>query len=184
MLFRSKPLAEARPGWKVLRVLGNLLNVPGFEHESSEAVRDEALQGVDVASKLNNTLHDVSVQPVDFHGAEGSHSGANGAGDIAASLQRVADVPIYFSDAIVRRSAPLQATRDAVQPSAYMHSAALGKLGMKSGEIIMVGQGQGSARLKIVADDTLPQGVVRVAAGHAATAALGAMFGTVTVERA
>ena len=102
----------------------------------------------------------------------------------ALVFQRVADVPIYFSDAIVRRSAPLQATRDAVQPSAYMHSAALGKLGVKSGEIIMVGQGQGSARLKIVADDTLPQGVVRVAAGHAATAALGAMFGTVTVERA
>ena len=179
-----KPLAEARPAWKVLRVLGNLLNVPGFEHESSEAVRDEALQGVDVASKLNNTLRDVSVQPVDFHGAEGSHSGANGAGDIAASLQRVADVPIYFSDAIVRRSAPLQATRDARAPAAYMHSAALNKFGVTAGDVIKVSQGQGSARLNLVVDDTLPQGVVRVAAGHTATATLGGMFGTVTVERA
>ncbi len=164
-----KPLGEARPAWKVLRVLGNLLNVAGFEHDSSEAVRGEALQGVDVAGKLNNALRGLNAQA---------------AASTPAGLQRVADVPIYFSDAIVRRSAPLQATRDAVQPSAYMHSTALGKLGMKSGEIIMVGQGQGSARLKIVADDTLPQGVVRVAAGHAATAALGAMFGIVTVERA
>ena len=170
-----KPLAEARPAWKVLRVLGNLLNVPGFDHESSEAVRDEALHGVDVASKLNNALHDVSVQPMDL----------NGAGDVvAASLQRVADVPIYFSDAIVRRSAPLQATRDASLPAAYMHSAALNKFGVKAGEFIKVSQGQGSARLNLVVDDSLPQGVVRVAAGHAATATLGAMFGTVTVERA
>ncbi|MDR0481501.1 MAG: NADH-quinone oxidoreductase subunit NuoG, partial [Gallionellaceae bacterium] len=38
-----KPQGEARPAWKVLRVLGNLLNVSGFDYESSEAVRDEAL---------------------------------------------------------------------------------------------------------------------------------------------
>ena len=103
---------------------------------------------------------------------------------VLATFQRVADVPIYFSDAIVRRSAPLQATRDAQQPSAYMHSASLGNLGVKSGDMIKVSQGLGSARLTILADDKLPQGVVRVAAGHTATAMLGAMFGTVTVERA
>ena len=164
-----KPRAEARPAWKVLRVLGNLLNVAGFDYDSSEVVRDEALQGVDVVSKLNNAVQGVTVQ-VTTHVADG--------------LQRVADVPIYSSDAIVRRSAPLQATRDAALPSAYMHSAALSKLGVKAGEVIRVSQGQGSARLNLQADDKLPQGVVRVAAGHAATARLGAMFGTVTVERA
>ena len=31
-----RPLGDARPGWKVLRVLGNLLSVPGFDYESSE----------------------------------------------------------------------------------------------------------------------------------------------------
>ena len=40
-----KPLGEARPAWKVLRVLGNLLGLPGFDHDSAEAVRDEALGG-------------------------------------------------------------------------------------------------------------------------------------------
>jgi NADH-quinone oxidoreductase subunit G len=44
--------------------------------------------------------------------------------------------------------------------------------------------GQGSALLAVAADDNLPRGVVRVAAGHAATAGLGAMFGAITVERA
>ena len=38
-----KPRGETRPAWKVLRVLGNLLGLPGFEYETSEEVRDEAL---------------------------------------------------------------------------------------------------------------------------------------------
>ncbi|MEQ1674969.1 MAG: NADH-quinone oxidoreductase subunit NuoG, partial [Candidatus Nitrotoga sp.] len=47
-----QPLGEARPAWKILRVWGNLLEIPGFDQDSSEAVRDEALAGVDIASKL------------------------------------------------------------------------------------------------------------------------------------
>ena len=163
-----KPLGEARPAWKVLRVLGNLLKVPGFEFDSSEAVRDEALKGVDVASKLNNKLQGMAVQ----------------AAPAVSGLQRVADVPIYASDAIVRRSAPLQATQDAMVPQASMHSDELKKLGVQAGDQVKVSVGQGSAKLQVAADDKLPQGVVRVAAGHAATAGLGAMFGAITVERA
>src|SRR5574340_889859 len=41
----AKPLVETRPAWKVLRVLGNLLGVPGFGHDSTEQVRVEALGG-------------------------------------------------------------------------------------------------------------------------------------------
>ena len=36
----TKPLGETRPAWKVLRVLGNLLELDGFDYESSEAVRE------------------------------------------------------------------------------------------------------------------------------------------------
>ena len=57
-----KPLGEARPAWKVLRVLGNLLNVQGFDYDTSEAVRDEVLNGVNVGSKLNNHLQGLTVQ--------------------------------------------------------------------------------------------------------------------------
>ena len=162
-----KPLGEARPAWKVLRVLGNLLKVQGFDFDNSEAVRDEALKGVDVADKLNNTLQGLVVQPA----------------PAAAGLQRVAEVPLYSSDAIVRRSAPLQATHDAKTPGATMHSDEMNKLGVQSGAQIRVSVGQGSVKLQVMADDKLPKGVVRVAAGHAATAGLGPMFGAVTVER-
>ncbi len=163
-----KPLGEARPAWKVLRVLGNLLKVSGFEQDTSEAVRDEALQGIDVAVKLNNAVSGVEVTTAAASGG----------------LQRVSDVPIYATDAVVRRSAPLQATADAAAPQAWLHSDELKKLGVQSGALVKVSQGQGSVSLIAAADDKLPKGVVRVAAGHSATAALGAMFGTITVERA
>ena len=162
-----KPQGEARPAWKVLRVLGNLLKVEGFEHETAQAVRDEAMQGVDVAARLNNAVSGVEAKPATANG-----------------LQRVADVPIYASDAIVRRARSLQATKDAMQPKAWLHSKELSKLGVQAGALVKVVQGQGSALLEVAADDGLPEGVVRVAAGHPATATLGAMFGTITVERA
>ncbi len=162
-----KPLGEARPAWKVLRVLGNLLKVDGFDYETSQAVRDEAMQGVDVAVKLNNAVSGIESKPA-----------------VVSGLQRVADVPIYATDAIVRRAVSLQATTDAAQPKAWLHSKELSKLGVTAGVQVKVAQGQGNALLEVAVDDGLPEGVVRVAAGHPLTAKLGAMFGTITVERA
>jgi NADH-quinone oxidoreductase subunit G len=163
-----KPLGEARPAWKVLRVLGNLLKVDGFDFDTSEAVRDEALKGVDVVAQLNNGISGVEVH----------------VSPAASSLQRVSDVPIYTTDAVVRRSAPLQATSDAATPKVWMHSHELGKIGVTAGMNVKVSQGTATVQLMAAVDDRLPKGVVRVAAGHAATAALGAMFGMISVERA
>ncbi len=167
-----KPLGETRPAWKVLRVLGNLLNVPGFDYDSSEAVRDEVLPKKDgaasVADRLNNLVTGVALQNM---------TGTNSQG-----IQRVSDVPIYFADAVVRRAVSLHKTRDAALPGVVMHGSELRKLGVKSGDIVKVSQGGASVRLAAQADDSLPLQAARVAAGHPLTAALGAMFGTITVE--
>ncbi len=165
-----KPLGEARPAWKVLRVLGNLLKLDGFDQDTSEAVRDEAIGGMDISTKLSNASQAATQSSVPAPQSSG--------------LQRVAEVPIYATDAVVRRSAPLQATADAAMPQVWMHGAELQKLGVQSGAVVKVSQGAGSVKLFAAADDKLPMGVVRLATGHAATAALGAMFGTITVERA
>ena len=158
-----KPLGDARPGWKVLRVLGNLLDVPGFDYDSSEAVRDEALAA---QGKLDNHL-DVALQAI-AGGAQG--------------IQRVADVPLYSADALVRRAPSLQKTRDAAMPVVSMRGSELQKLGVQSGDTVKVTQGNASVFLTARADDGMPAGAARVAAGHAATAELGAMFGTITLE--
>ncbi|MBI5659767.1 MAG: NADH-quinone oxidoreductase subunit NuoG [Nitrosomonadales bacterium] len=165
-----KPLGEARPAWKVLRVLGNLLNVAGFDHDSSEAVRDEVLGGMDIPAKLNNALQ-ATTQP-------------SALSPQPSGLQRVSDVPIYSADAIVRRAAALQKTRDAEEPRVAMRGDDLEKIGVSAGDRVKVTQGENSVGLVAAADDSLPPGVARVPAGHAATVGLGAMFGNVTVERA
>ncbi|WP_263771357.1 NADH-quinone oxidoreductase subunit NuoG [Propionivibrio soli] len=164
-----RPLGDSRPGWKILRVLGNLLALPGFEYESSEQVRDELLQsGDEFVSGLDNAIAGVPV--------------LNNA--VRTDLQRIADVPIHFADPLVRRAGALQQTRDSVAPTARMCATTLQQIGAADGEPVRVRQGAGDARLTAKLDETVPSGCVRVAAAHASTAGLGDMFGTITVERA
>ncbi len=167
----NRPLGETRPGWKVLRVLGNLLKLDGFDFASSEAVRDEALGGgagkPEFAGDLDNTIADVAIDL------------SPGGG-----IERVADVPIYFADALVRRAPSLQKTKDAVTPAARMNAATLAKFGVKAGEQLKVSGGGTPATLVAALDVGLPDGCLRLAAGHATTAAVGAMSGAMTVEKA
>jgi NADH-quinone oxidoreductase subunit G len=162
-----KPFGDARPAWKVLRVLGNMLQLPGFEHESSEAVRDEALAAADTATRLSN-------EPA----AEPALSPA------LRGLERVADVPIYCTDGLVRRAAPLQATRDARAPVVGLPSALWSQLGLSAGAKVRVTQGSAAAILPAEEAPSLAPTAVRIASGHAHTASLGAMFGAVSVEKA
>jgi len=155
-----------------------LLDVAGFDYDTSEAVRDEVLAGQSVADRLNNHLACAYVGP--------DLSGQNARQDVRMNshLQRVSDVPIYSADAVVRRSVALQKTRDAAIPCVKMHGSELQKLGVQSGDTVKVTQGKATVRLAVQADDAMPAGTARVAAGHPATAELGAMFGMITVERA
>ena len=170
-----KPLGETRPGWKVLRVLGNLLELPGFEYDTAEAVRAEVLASMeaspDLAARLNNRSGVTPVAPVAVSASP-------------SVLERISDVPIYFTDAIVRRAPALQETADAREPAVHVSSALAASLGIEAGAGLAVTQGSGRLVLAAVIDPALPANVVRIAAGHPGTAALGAMFGAVSVEKA
>ncbi|HWA39003.1 MAG TPA: molybdopterin-dependent oxidoreductase, partial [Burkholderiales bacterium] len=160
------PPGDARPGWKVLRVLGTMLGIPGFDYDTVDQVRSECLAGRDIASLLSNAA-----------------VARKEAGSSPAGIQRIADVPIYFADPLVRRSPPLQATKDAEAPAARMNARMLQRLGAVAGQKVRVTQGHGSATLAVALDDGVPDDCVRVAAAHPSTAALGPMFGTLTVEK-
>ena len=156
-----RPKGETRPAWKVLRALGNVLELPGFGYESSEDVRNEVLGG-------------------DAQFVAGLDNGAAGTANLAAAggfVERVADVPVYFADPLVRRAPSLQKTKDAAVPTARMNAATLAKFGVSAGDIVRVKAGEGDTTLVAQLDAGLPDGCVRVAAAHAATANLGAMFG-------
>jgi NADH-quinone oxidoreductase subunit G len=163
------PLGETRPAWKILRVLGNMLQLDGFDYETPDQVRAEILSaGTDVSSSLNNSLDGFTVGDI----------GQKGDG-----IQRIGEVPIYQSDPIVRRAESLQRTSDAAAPVAWMTGALMDKLGIQAGDDVRLMQGEGEAQLPAARDDTLPVDCVRVASAHPMTASLGGMFGEIVVER-
>jgi NADH-quinone oxidoreductase subunit G len=164
-----KPAGEARPAWKVLRVLGNLLNLPGFDFETAEDVRAEALGDL---STLPQRLNNGAAAPV-------------AATPCLTGLQRIADVPIYASDATVRRAHALQLTADARGPVVGLPAGLWRELGLQEGEgaRVRVSQGDGMAVLPARLDATLAENTVRVPAGLQSTAMLGAMFGAISVEK-
>ncbi|WP_428423241.1 NADH-quinone oxidoreductase subunit NuoG [Methylibium sp.] len=163
-----KPRGDARPAWKLLRVLGSMLGLQGFDFETSEEVKARALGDIGaLASRLRNATQAAVA------------ASANG-----TALERVADVPIYATDAIARRAPSLQATTDARTPRAGLPTAVWQRLGLSDGAHVHVQQGRASVRLGAYHDASLAPTAVRVPAGHAATAALGAMFGEIAVEKA
>ncbi|WP_018411434.1 NADH-quinone oxidoreductase subunit NuoG [Methyloversatilis thermotolerans] len=164
-----RPKGDTRPAWKVLRVLGSMLELGGFRFDSSEQVRDEALSGARdwlPEYKLGNTAGDVAfARPVALGG-----------------LQRVADFPIYRNDAIVRRAPALAAARDSAAPAARMSAATAGDAGLNAGARVRVRGSAWSCELDLQIDDTVPAGCVRVSAGWPQTAPLGTLSGALTVE--
>ncbi|MHB1085825.1 MAG: NADH-quinone oxidoreductase subunit NuoG [Thiobacillus sp.] len=164
-----KPLGETRPAWKVLRVLGNLLGLSGFEHNDSKEVLRDALGETPTGSIqafLNNEVSGVAVIP----------------SPATTGLERVAEVPVYQTDAVVRRSPSLQMTLDASLPIARMHSRLIARLGLQENGRVSLRQTAGALTLKIQRDDLLPDNCVRVPSGHPLTAGLGPMFGPITAE--
>ena len=163
-----KPLGDTRPGWKVLRVLGNLLSLPGFEFDSSEAVKAEALGEGEIAARLNNRIEGIVAQP--------SPAGLG--------IERVADVPIYFADPLARRAPSLQKTTDARAPRLRIPGPLAAQLGLQEGSSALVSSGAGRVTLTVEVDDSLAAGCVGISSAHESTAALGALFGNLTLERA
>jgi NADH-quinone oxidoreductase subunit G len=149
-------------------MLGFLLGLGGFGYESIEAVRAELPGADDIGGWLSNRTK-VSI--------EAPAAAVNG-----STLERIADVPIYCSDPLVRRSPSLQKTRDALPPRARAHPTTLAKLGLEDGVSIRVRQDHAHAVLTLSADPSIPEGCVRVAAAHPSTRGLGPMFGSVVLE--
>ena len=87
-----RPLGDTRPAWKVWRVLGSLLNLPGFAFDSIEEVRAQALPTA-IAARLSNAC--------------------NQAIDLAPATQMPVTASIYQLDGLVRRAPALQHTADA-----------------------------------------------------------------------
>jgi NADH-quinone oxidoreductase subunit G len=162
------PLGETRPAWKVLRVLAQLLELPGFELDSSDAVRAALWPA-------GPTIAPMATQPL-----PSTREGAKG-------LQRLAELPIYASDMLVRHAPSLQATRDGRDAECAQLPAGLwAQLALPENGEGMVRVTQGTINLTVAArrNAALADNTVRLAAGVPLTAQLGASFAPIQVANA
>lgn len=165
-----QPLGDTRPGWKVLRVLGNMLQLPGFDYLSVDEVRAEWSSLGTITHALNNQTDDMNIQSV--------MSSQNG-----EQLVRVGEIPLYHGDPLTRRASSLQLTRQAAQPVAALHPDTLTALGLNDGEISVLTQNGAEIRLTVKADPSIPAGAVQVPGAHPATQGLGGLFAPIEMKR-
>ncbi len=155
-----KPQGESRPGWKVLRMLGALMELPDFHIETLPEVRKQIAP--DLAQWARQGL-DNAAEPFDWE--------VRAAG---AALERIDEFGIYATDPVVRRSLPLQRTADGKSAHTLRMSAATAaSLGLVQGDLARVQAGGGEARLVVAIDAAIAPGAVRITRGVRETAALG-----------
>ncbi len=162
------PPGEARPGWKVLRVLGNQFNVSGFDYLSSEQVRDELQRLMDQAGEKKTTArwNDAGLPPR------------------VAGLMRIAEVPAYAVDALVRRAPGLRQAGERQDATLRINPGLAGRLGLSPGQFVQARQGEAQALLPVEIDERVAEGCVLIAAALPRSAGLGPAFGPIIVERA
>ena len=161
----SQPFGAARPAWKVLRVLGNLCGLDGFDYLSAEEVLAEARAACGEVQP-DNTID--FTQPLDALRLEG--------------LMRMADVPIYAVDALTRRAGALQASPLADGAMARLNPAMAEELGVVGRERVQIGYNGTTVELPLVLDQSIPHGCVWVPASQPDSVALGPMVGSVVVQ--
>ena len=149
-----------------MRVLGNMLDLEGFDHDSSEQVRDELL------AECDETLPPLTV-------------GA-GAGErrlMINGLERIGTVAPYAVDALCRRAEPLQRTADA-EILIRVNAATAQKLGIAHGDDVVLSQGGDKLTMPLAVDSAVPDGCVWAPAGVPGSESLGASFGGIELEKA
>jgi NADH-quinone oxidoreductase subunit G len=156
VLAGAKAPGDARPGWKVLRALGGMLGLPGFEFDDLAGLRDGVTER---ASEVRTQLAT-------------RNSGV--------TFSRLATTPIYRGDAVLRRAAALSA-HPLNRPAAIRVNADdAGKLGLAEGGNARIGD----AVLPVAIDAAVPTGAAWIEAAHSETAMLPPYGAAITLSKA
>ena len=151
----AEPYCEARPGWKVLRVLGNYLELEGFDYIDLADVQDDfVLADEKIVSQAGAQVND-RPQKID-----------------AKAIYRYVETPMYRLDATLRHAAALQKTMDTPKPAVGLNEKTLGSLGLTAGTEVTVAQGDISLKLPLELDNRLPDRQAFIPAGFSETSAL------------
>jgi len=155
----GKPRGEARPGWRVLRALGDAMGVAGFGHMDLGALRE---------SMAPNAV------------ASGTGLSAPAA---VTGIERLATAPVYRLDAQLRRSEALNAHPLTKGQGVELHPEDAAALGLADGAIAKVADANGHAALPVRLNARVAKGTAWVESGYPATAPL-ANHGALTITKA
>ena len=181
---------EARPGWKVLRLLATKLDL--LKHNemqsSAEVIRQLALE----LGLAEGDYHAIGAL---FSSLEDSISACI-SGDMqqfgqpdsittpVTSLSRILDIPMYSVDALVRRARALQQTEDVADGVVHFNQGYADSLGLNGNATVQVTQGESQLELGYAVDDRIPDNTLMIHSGHPRTVALGGWFADVSAKKA
>lgn len=155
---------ESRPGWKVLRVLGNMAQLKGFDYVSSQDIADEVQDKLKLVSS-NTSSYLPDNFDVDLDG-----------------LMTISEVPAYQIDSVVRRSEALQKTPENQQSLiAKMNADEVEKQGVTNAEFINITQHDQTITMAFEIDNAIADSCLYLAAGTIQTMDLGVAFSNVKV---
>lgn len=161
------PQGEARPAWKVLRVLGNSFNVDGFDYESSTEVYDESIKAIGKIEGDNTNQWQLTVT----------------AGAKKQGLQRITETPMNMIDSLTRRATSLQKTNDVADGAIHINSALAKKNKLSNADDATVEQDKQQVTMKVMVDERVPDNCVLIQSAHPSQSELGGAFGLIKIGK-
>ncbi len=163
----GRPVGEARPGWRVLRVLGTLLGLEGFDYQAPDEIHAEVRERAVTSTPGGDAWRGAVEEPVRLEG-----------------LLRVGGVALYGTDPLVRRGHALQRTPQARGAVAALAPQTAQALEVADGDWVTVTQGDVERRLPLAVDEAVPADTVWVDSGVEGSEGLGPIIGEVKLARA
>jgi NADH-quinone oxidoreductase subunit G len=167
----ATPVGEARPAWKVLRVLGNLFHCPGFDYETAHEIHHELKALVDAAVPIRlPSLPHPRPLPKD-----------------AKLLSRIGEIPIYAGDSLQRRAKALQATQRVIEGdlvAVRLHPQTAQQLQVKAADVVFAIQGENRVKLPVIVDERIPLQAAYIPGGILATQHLSELYGRIEIYKA
>ncbi|NNE38510.1 MAG: molybdopterin-dependent oxidoreductase [Gammaproteobacteria bacterium] len=159
---------EARPGWKVLRVLANHLNMENFNYENIDEITREVqdLAGDVVPDNSGPYRDPVLNQPQ------------------ANTISRITDMPMNSLDVLVRHAEPLQQTDDIADDTAHLSQSMADKIGLVNGDRVVIEQSDASLEIGYSIDNRIPDNTVLIHAAGKNTSGLGAWYAGISIRKA
>ena len=160
------PFEETRPAWKVLRVLGNIFELDGFDYITSEDVRDEAKEKtgtLELSNKMEWRCPATLAQSTD-------------------AINRIGVLPIYAVDSVVRRSEALQETDDALPACVIINAETAKQNKIQDEDNIVVKQNNVKLTLRVHIEDSIPDNCAVIPQGVQGVEVFDAAYSEITLS--